>query len=104
MKSSALLDKLASLGIASLSCLASGSGDEGWSGDVCCCDSDGNSVAIGDDVQAVVEEMFDTADFNFSDGQGGELELTINVATRAVSWEGREPVMEVTWEKSEVIK
>ena len=36
-----------------------------------------------------------------SDGQGGELELTIDVATRAVSWEGKEPVMEVTWEQSE---
>ena len=104
MKSNALLDQLVSLGIASLACIASGSGDEGWVSDVCCCDSDGNSLAIDDDVQAAVEEMFDAVDFNFSDGQGGELELTIDVVTRAVSWKGREPVMEVTWEKSEVIK
>ena len=104
MKLNELLDRLASLGVTSLTCVASGSGDEGCVGNVFCRDSEGNGVATDEDLQAAVEEMFDAADFNFTDGQGGELELTIDVATRAVSWEGREPVMEVTWEESEVIK
>jgi hypothetical protein len=104
MKPNELLDRLVSLGIASLTCAASGSGDEGCVGDVFCEDSGGNTVATDEDLQAAVEEMFDMAEFNFSDGQGGELALKIDVATRAISWEGLEPVMEVTWEKSEVIE
>ncbi len=104
MESSELLDRLTEQKVATLTCSASGSGDEGCVDEVCCWDSEGRQVPTTDDIESEIEQLFDNVSFDYYNGNGGELELTIDVGARSISWEGRQPVMEVSWQTSEVVE
>ncbi len=82
-----LVDKLAEAGVVSFYVQAYGSGDEGqWE------DPDitfGEGAASGDtdlDIDELLDEVLEERGFNYSDGAGGDLNLSIDVTTRTCSW------------------
>jgi len=90
----ALVDLLESVpAIHSLSVIAYGSGDEGTIEDFQLYTLEGGDLDCTstpldvDDITERISKVIEEKDFNYYDGQGGSLHLSIDVRTRKCTWE-----------------
>ena len=105
----ALVDMLEKAGVRTLSAVWSGGGDEGELDNVECLDANGlrleevleeGDLSLYDALQAAA----DAHGFNYYDGAGGRLEVTVDVQKRHLVWVGQVPVYEdADWASDEYV-
>ena len=90
-----LVDKLAAAGVHSATVYASGSGDEGmietmqvfFEEDDPTKGQEPRAAELAGDLEDLVDDVFAEHDFDYYNGDGGSLELHIDVAARTCQWE-----------------
>lgn len=81
-----VVDRMKDLGAVSLHAEAGGSGDEGFIECVQAFDAEASELDEDKELQEAVEEAFDEHDYNYSDGDGGQVTLEIDLEEGTANW------------------